>query len=70
MHGKGNELTFRTSSEFAELQLKHLIFFLGKQICSGANEIQIATKLQNATNQNNFPSWNDTLNSRSPFAEI
>lgn len=45
------------------------MIFLEKQIYSGINEMQIPTKLQNATNQNNFPYWNDILNIRSQFTK-
>lgn len=47
-------MVFRTLAEFLEVELKNLIF-LEKLIYSGINEMQISTKLQNATNRNNFP---------------
>lgn len=59
-------MVFRTMDESSELELKKLIwFFLEKQIYSGVNEMQIPTKLQNATNQNSSPYWDDILNIRS-----
>lgn len=60
-------MVFRTLDESSELELKKLIwlFFLENQIYSGVNEMQISTKLQNATNQNSFPYWDDILNIRS-----
>lgn len=56
-------LIFRTGIK--ELDL----ISLEKQIYSGINEMQISTKLQNATNQNNFPYWDDILNTRSQFTK-
>lgn len=59
-------MVFKTMDESSELELKKLIyFFLEKQIYSGVNEMQISTKLQNATNQNSFPYWDDISNIRS-----
>lgn len=58
-------MVFRTLHESSELKLKKLTFFLENQIYSGVNEMQISTKLQNATNQNSFPYWDDILNIRS-----
>lgn len=59
-------MVFRTMDESSELELKKFIwFFLEKQIYSGVNEMQISTKLQNATNQNSSPYWDDILNIRS-----
>lgn len=58
-------MVFRTLHESSELELKKLTFFLENQIYSGVNEMQISTKLQNATNQNSFPYWDDILNIRS-----
>lgn len=59
-------MVFRTMDESSELELKKFIWlFLEKQIYSGVNEMQISTKLQNATNQNSSPYWDDILNIRS-----
>lgn len=58
-------MVFRTLDESSELELKKLTVFLENQIYSGVNEMQISTKLQNATNQNSFPYWDDILNIRS-----
>lgn len=59
-------MVFRTMDESSELELKKFIwFFLEKQIYSGVNEMQISIKLQNATNQNSSPYWDDILNIRS-----
>lgn len=60
-------MVFRTLDEFSKLELN--LIFLEKQIYSGINEMQIPTKLQNVTNQNNFPYWNDILNIRSQFTK-
>lgn len=45
------------------------LIFIEKLIYSGINEMQISTKLQNATNWNNFPYWDDILNRTSQFTK-